>query len=77
LQNPTLGSSDQVYLGGVNSRALLFFCLLVFGNTETEVARMFPIKGFADPGFHTFGLGVFDQHADPSRSLQNRPVTAD
>jgi hypothetical protein len=44
---------DQVYFGGVNLRALLLFSLLVFGNTETEVARMFPIKGFADPDFHT------------------------
>ena len=22
---------------------------------------MFPIKSFADPDFHTFGFGVFDQ----------------
>ena len=71
-----LGRGNQVYLGDVNPRALLLFCLLVFGDTETEVARMFPIEGFADPGLHPFGLGVFDQHANPSRSLQNCPVTA-
>ena len=66
---------DQVYLGGVSLRALLLFCLLVFGNAATKVSRMFPIEGFADPDFHTFGFRIFDQHGQPSSSLQNRPMT--
>jgi hypothetical protein len=67
---------DQVYLGSGKLRALFLFSLLVLGNTETKAARMLSIKGFGDPDFHTFGFGVLDQHSNPSRSLQNRPVTS-
>ena len=67
---------DKVYLGTGKLRTLLLFCLLVFGNAETEVSRVFPIKGFADPDFYTFGFGIFEQHAHPGGSLQNRPMTS-
>jgi hypothetical protein len=67
---------DKVYLGSGKLRALLLFSLLVLGDTETKVAKMLPIKGFGDPDFHTFGFGVLDQHANPSRSLQSCPVTS-
>jgi hypothetical protein len=67
---------NQVYLGRGKLRALFLFSLLVLGNTETKAARMVSIKGLGDPDFHPFGFGIFDQHADPSRNLQNCPVTS-
>jgi hypothetical protein len=68
---------DQVYLSGGKLRAVLLFSLLVLSNTETKAAWMLSIKRFGDPDFHAFGFGVFDQHTNPSRRLQNRPVTSD
>jgi hypothetical protein len=65
---------EEVYLGGIKLRALLLFRLRILGNTDTKLARVLSIKGFAHPDFHTFGFGVFDQHANPSRNLPNRPV---
>jgi hypothetical protein len=74
LQRPTLSVGDQVDLGGIKLRALLFLALRIFGNTLTKVAGMLSIKSFADPDFHSFGFGVFDQHAHPSRNLESSPV---
>jgi len=65
---------EQVYLGGIKLQALLLFRLCILGNTDTKLARMLSVKGFADPDFHTFGFGVLDQHANPGRNLQNRPM---
>jgi hypothetical protein len=65
---------DQVDLGGLKLRALLFFRLRVFGNSDTKVAGMLSIKGFADPDFHTFGFGVLNQHAHPSCNLESSPM---
>jgi len=67
---------NKFYFGGVKQRALILFGLLVLGDTETKAARMLSIEGFADPDFQAFGFGVFDQHANPSRSLQDRPVSS-
>jgi hypothetical protein len=68
---------DKVYLGSGKLRALLLFSLPVLGNAEAKAAGMLSIKRFGDPGLHTFGFGVLDQHANPSRSLQNCPMTSD
>jgi hypothetical protein len=65
---------EEVYLGGIKLRALLLFRLRILGNIDTKLARVLSVKGFADPDFHPFGLGVFDQHANPSGNLQNRPM---
>src|ERR1700733_5977518 len=77
VERPTLRRSKQVYLGCVKLCAFLLFRLLFLGNTQTEVARMFSVKRFADPDFHTVGFGIFDQHPNPSCGLQDRPVPTD
>jgi hypothetical protein len=74
LQRPTLSVGDQVDLGGIKLRPLLFFALRVLGNADAKVAGMLSIKGFADPDLHTFGFGVFNQHPHPSRDLKGGPV---
>lgn len=71
-----LSGGEYVYLGSGNLQTLLLFSLLVLRDAETKAARMFPIERFGDCDFHTFGFGVLGKHANPSRNLQNCPVTS-